>query len=191
MSYVRAHENPFRSEKILSLSYHFAHGSWDEILNQLAHLQYRASVVGKHGSGKTTFLHALAEKLQTRGLRTSLITLRANESKANAEKLRNVAHTESFILLDGAEQLSQTAWLAFRLRTRTAPGLIETAHQSPRLPILWECSIDNILFQTLLNKLGPFAQSEAIAQAAARLLAQYDGNCHLVFRELYHSYCHS
>ena len=48
--------NPFATRELLKIQYFLNAEEWRDILQKLYRVSYRASVVGPHGSGKTTFL---------------------------------------------------------------------------------------------------------------------------------------
>jgi hypothetical protein len=126
---VRARDNPFASDRVESLRYRLPAGlTWDELLQRLAALRFRAALVGPHGHGKTTLLEDLAPRLTARGFRVRTVTLRQDERKVDWQRFRSLG-PDDFLLLDGAELLGRPAWLRVRLSCRRAGGLIVTSHR--------------------------------------------------------------
>jgi hypothetical protein len=57
---VKARDNPFAVERVLGIHYRPQDGTWDDLLARLTALDYRAAIVGGHGTGKSTLLDDLA-----------------------------------------------------------------------------------------------------------------------------------
>jgi hypothetical protein len=64
---MKARENPFRTDRTLSLGYRPQSLAWGEIMERLSHMGYRAAIVCPEGSGKTTLLEALAANFSAQG----------------------------------------------------------------------------------------------------------------------------
>ena len=86
---MRARDNPFATAHLQRLSYRFQGASWDELLDRLQRLGWRAAIVGPHGSGKTTLLEALAEELRVRGFETCLIRLNEEHPRLEPRECAN------------------------------------------------------------------------------------------------------
>src|SRR5215210_193427 len=137
---VRARDNPFASDRVERLRYRLPEGlSWDQLLERLAALRWRAALVGPHGRGKTTLLEELAPRLTARGFRVRTVTLRQEERGVDWKRLRDLG-ADDILFLDGAELLGRFAWLRVRFFCRRAAGLIVTSHRPGLLPTLLECS---------------------------------------------------
>ncbi len=176
---MRARDNPFASDRVESLRYRLPEGlAWDELLQRLAALRFRAALVGPHGHGKTTLLEDLAPRLTARGFRIRTVTLRQDESRVDWEQFQCLG-PDDILFLDGAELLGRFAWLRVRLSCRRAGGLIVTSHCPCRLPTLLECKTTPELLAALVLELT----GEELE--TGELFARHGGNLRLAFWEMY------
>ena len=183
---MRARDNPFRSERVLSLRYRLGE-SWEALLVRFERLGRRAAIVGPHGSGKTTLLEDLAPRL--RGAGYTLRPLRLDTEFPRFEP----GYLDCFfaslgprdvILFDGAEQLGALAWHRFRRRSRAAAGLVATTHRPGRLPTLIETSTTPELLETLVGEILGGGAVE-IGPLMPALFERHRGNLRDALRELY------
>lgn len=122
---MKAHENPFRSERIDALPYVPLRDSLDEIEKRFLALGCRAAIVGPHGSGKTTLLAALQKRLGGKNIR----------------------------FVDGAGRFGPLFY--FRLLARPGPFLITAHRRLPFVSTLTECSASPELARCLADRLSP------------------------------------
>ena len=183
---MKARDNPFRSERVIStIRYTCPDGGLDALIARLARLDYRAAIVGPHGAGKTTLLEDLADALQDRGFRITFVRLATDDRRlpvswrAQAGRLS----PRDIVCLDGAEQLSAIEWHWFRWRARRAGGLIVTSHGRGRLPLLIECSTSPDLLERIVRRLSP--KPATGAPSAADLFRCHHGNLREALRDLY------
>lgn len=182
---MKARDNPFRVDRILTLRYRFLSGSWDELLARLDRQNGRGALVGPHGSGKTTLMDELAERLIRRGRPVHRCRFNLTDHPATWANLRTVTRDlpdEAMLLLDGAEQLGPLQWQWLKWRTRHQPGLVITTHRPGRLPTLIDCHTTPHLFCDLVEQLAPGAFPPEELQ---RLYEHHAGNLRLCLRELY------
>lgn len=176
---MRARDNPFASDRVEGLRYRLPAGlTWDQLLERLAALRFRAALVGPHGRGKTTLLEELAPRLAARGFRVRTVTLRQEERKVDWSRLRGLG-PDDILLLDGAELLGRIAWLRVRLSCRRAGGLIVTSHRPGLLPTLLECGTTPELLSDLVRELT----GEEVE--TGELFDRHGGNLRKAFWELY------
>ena len=176
---MRARDNPFASGRVESLRYRLPEGlTWDELLERLAALRYRAALVGPHGHGKTTLLEDLAPRLTARGVRVRTVTLRQDERRVDWKRLRDLGE-DDVLFLDGAELLGRLSWLRVRFHCRRAGGLIVTSHRPGLLPTLLECKTTPELLAGLVRELT------GEEPEAGELFARHGGNLRLAFWEMY------
>jgi hypothetical protein len=182
---VRARDNPFRVERLLTLRYRLAGHTWDELLGRLAAYDHRAALVGPHGHGKTTLLEELAVRLEGRGFLLRTATLHEGDRRLSAEQEHTLFADLTpcdCLLLDGAEQLSPLSWRRVERRSRAAGGLVVTSHRPGLLPTLLECRTTPELLADLLQQL---LGEEAGGLSPEELHARHRGNLRDVLRELY------
>ncbi len=172
---------------MLRVRYRLQGVTWEELLQRLDRLEYRAALVGPEGTGKTTLLEDLGPKLVALGFRVKALRLdRATRSfdPAFLKTFYAGLRARDIILLDGAEQMRRWAWHRFKQQTRQAGGLIITSHRPGLLPTLWECSTTpELLGEILAELLGqPPAQTRATSE---QLFRKHHGNLREALREMY------
>jgi len=187
---MRARDNPFRSDRILSLRYRLQGGSWEGLLGRFEELGRRAAIVGPQGSGKTTLLEDLAPHFRRGGYRVRDLRLDTETPRFHESFLDDFSRTlgsRDLILFDGAEQLGRRAWFRFLRRSRTAGGLIATLHRPGRLPTLWATRTSPELLERLVEQiLGDRARD--VRFLTSRLYEKHGGNLREALRELYDVY---
>jgi hypothetical protein len=148
---MRARENPFRSDRLLGLRYRLSETEWEVLIERLAALGNRAAIVGPRGSGKTTLLRDLAERL---AVRHTVLNIRLNDVTPSIPwRTWRMLGDHDYVLLDGAERLGPSAWLAFSAATRNSSGVVITTHAPGRLPTLRECATSPELLAALVEEL--------------------------------------
>ena len=187
---MKARDNPFNTDSVLGVRYRLRDRTWEELLEQLRKLGYRAAIVGPHGAGKTTLLEDLEPRLAALGF--SVIRLRLDDETRSFERgfLKGFfvrLGERDIILFDGAEQMSRLAWLRFKRGTKKAVGLIITSHRRGQLPTLIECSTSSELLREIIRELiGD--EAEARCGMAEKLHAKHGGNLRDALREMYDVY---
>lgn len=181
---MRARNNPFRVDRILSIRFEPQGWTFPALMDRLRKLNYRAAIVGSEGTGKTTLLEDLASHLTTSNLTARYLRLDRDHQAFDERALRDLfAHigVRDVVCLDGCEQLTDAAWRVFQRRTAPAGGLIVTTHQPGRLPTLVECSTTPSLLRKIVERLTmsgyPFDETA--------LLARHRGNIRDALRALY------
>jgi hypothetical protein len=187
---MRARDNPFASVRLHRLRYRLPGVTWDELLERLERLAWRAAIVGPHGSGKTSFLEALEPRLQQRGFATVILRLSEDRPRFEPGWLDGIlarVTSRHILLLDGAEQMGRWAWHQFERRTRGAGGLIITTHRPGRLPTLLTCDTTPSLLGDVVQELLPNAPALSVA-TTRDLFFRHGGNLREALRELYDVY---
>jgi len=180
---VRARENPFRSDRLLSLRYRLQQGTWDSLLARFESLGRRAAIVGPRGSGKTTLLEDLAPRFVEQGWRVRELRLDEETPGYDPAVLESLTPRD-LILFDGAEQLGRFAWSSFERRSRGAGGLLLTVHRPGRLPTLLETRTSPELLAGLVDQiLGDSAAP--VRPLAPALFEKHRGNLREALRDLY------
>lgn len=190
---MKARENPFRSERLLTTRYRPQADGWESMQARLASLNHRAAIVGPKGTGKTTLLEDLAPRLAERGLRPLLVRVPdPRAARAMGEVRQRVEELipaglgpGDALLLDSAENLSWLAWRSALSRTRDAGGLIITAHRPGRLPTLVETRTSPALLEELVSQLLASAPGQEANLDATALFHRHGGNLREALRELY------
>lgn len=183
---MRAGDNPFTVQKLRSIRYRLSGQTWDDLLERLASLDWRAAIVGPHGHGKTTLLEDLAPRLETRGFRVRSVLLHTGDRRlgpARSERLFHDLGPRDILCVDGAEQLGRWSWLSLRLRSRAAGGLLITSHRPGLLPTLLDCATTPELLEGIVRDL---LGDETVARPDLEaLFARHGGNVREALWELY------
>ncbi len=168
------------------LPFRFPEGiSWENLLFRLEASQYCAAIVGQAGSGKTTILRELSERLRERGFTPHHFELTQQSNMSDRERLVEAARAlraPDVIFLDGAERLTTRQWLPLRAAASQAGGFIVTLYRVGRLPTLLECETSASLLEQLVHDL---TQSDLPKGEAATLIARHRGNLSDCLRELH------
>lgn len=187
---MRAHENPFRSERIEALAFRDDACAPADLLAHCRAQRGRGALVGPKGHGKTTLLRALASELRTAGSSPVQVRLTEEQPRPDWRALRRSlrGRPPPPLLLDGAEQLGWFAWWRLRWLARHAPVLIVTTHRPGRLPVLRHHATTPGLLAGLVGELlrgsvpsPPVPTPEELEF----LFRKHGGNLRECFRELY------
>jgi hypothetical protein len=186
----RACDNPFATDRVTNLRFRPQATTWEELLASLERLRFRATIVGPRGSGKTTLLQGLARPLADRGLEPCTVSLPADcrrPLRHACAQLPRPLSAHQVLLVDGTEQLDGVSWVLFRLRCRSAGGLVATAHRAGRLPILLRCETSPHVLRELVDELAPgeIASLEPVLDALHR---RHQGDLRRCLLELYDLY---
>ena len=187
---MRARDNPFRSDRVLSVRFRLQSGTWEELLARFDALGRRAAIVGPQGSGKTTLLEDLASHFRERGY--TVRNLRLDTETPRFEEMFLRAFFASLgprdvILFDGAEQLGRMSWASFDRRSRAAGGLVVTLHRLGRLPPLLQTRTSPELLHLLIRQILADCSREP-RPLPAGLYERHEGNLREALRELYDHY---
>jgi hypothetical protein len=185
---MRARDNPFRTDRVLTIRYRMIDGSFPGMMDRLAELGYRGAIIGPKGAGKTTLLEDLEPALTALDFnitRLRLDDLQRSFPPAFLENFFDGLSARDFVLFDGAERLSRLAWLRFKRKTKKAGGLIVTSHRAGLLPTLKECRTTPEVLAEILEKLAgtPPAEKEVLL-----LYKRHKGNLREALREMYDIY---
>jgi len=186
---MKARNNPFRTERVLTVRYRLLDGTWDVLMERLAARDYRAAVVGPDGSGKTTLLEDLEPRLAECGFGTKWLRLcdeRRTFPRGALARFFDELGRGDVILFDGADLMGRLAWSRFRRRARAAAGLVITSHRPGRMPTLIECrTTPELLEDIVVHILGDGA---GLGELPHRLFEKHRGNLRDALRELYDMY---
>jgi hypothetical protein len=182
-----ARDNPFASDRLLTVRYRLDGLAWEALLRRLAQMKYRAAILGPKGSGKTTLLEDIEPRLQALGFVTHALRLTEDQPlfpPAWTRQFLGGLSADDFVLLDGAEQMSQGAWWRWRRGTRKAGGLLITSHRPGLLPTLLECATTPELLADIVSELlkGKDMPDEARCRA---LYSRHRGDLREALREMY------
>ncbi len=183
MSSGEVPHNPFATQYVRpgAIPFLFPEGtSAASLIARLKQQNWRGEILGPHGTGKSTLLHALREPLLTAGrklvwheLRQGDATLPAALDGKSTTAAADKWSAETLVVVDGAEQLAwpRRKWLIAQCDWAKC-GLLWTTHEPLELPLLWETKVDVALAEKIVGELLPpgdirIAREEIAAAFAA------------------------
>jgi hypothetical protein len=189
--------NPFSTRFIRpgAIDYLFPPGiSAETLATNLQQQNWRGSIIGPHGSGKSSLLAALIPVLETRGRRIIRQQLQGGQRQLDWPALKLHDWTsDTQVIIDGYEQLSlwQRMLLSLRCWQRGA-GLLVTAHQavaastlSIRLPIVFTTKPSLELALGIVQRVLPAADDRITPADVAAAYAKHQGNLREMLLNLY------
>jgi hypothetical protein len=194
---VPASRNPLRTRRLEQLAFRMPHDAtpfdWPRFLTHLdsTKIRGRGAVVGPHGSGKTTFLVELKQRLEARGREVVLLFTNRNGKGRVPEDwivaLRR-SSKRTLVIADGYDAIGPLSRWQLRRIYRPRGGLIVTAHRRCALPTLLQTHTSQNLLAALVDEL--FKDTPGMARPTddtLRLLYEAcRGNLREVFQRLYH-----
>lgn len=177
----KARENPFRSERVERIP--FVPVGWTllELEQRLERSDHRGAIIGPEGSGKTTLLDELDRRYRAKGHEVVRLTFRAGESVLPI----GVHAAGQVLLVDGVEQLSESAWQRLSRSAASASAFIITSHRAGFLPTVVECRTSRELLREILPTLIDATALAALGTLPEDRFAARGGNIRLVLRDLY------
>jgi hypothetical protein len=173
--------NPFATRFIRpgAIEYIFPPGlSAESLVADLERLGWRGSILGPHGTGKSSLLVALTPALEQRDRKIVHQQLQGGQRSLDWPPLDWQSWTsQTLVIVDGYEQLSlwQRTLLGARCYQREA-GLLITAHEPVRLPALFTTKATPDLAQQIVRQLLPAGEERVTAADVAQALAVNRGN---------------
>lgn len=197
MSRITASRNPFRTRRLEQLPFRSPRDGgpfdWPAFLAEFQSpgMRERGSVVGPHGSGKTTFLVELKRRLEDQG--RDVVMLFTNRESGGripsswVRQLRNTAE-QTLVIADGYDAVAAISRFRLRRLLRPRGGLLVTAHRRCALPTVLETRTSPALMKALVSELHD-ASAES-APPTGELLEQLFGKCNGDLREVFRNlYC--
>ena len=181
----RAGDNPFAVHRTEAISYRFENGDWDSFVATLESSGNRGALVGRQGSGKTTLMLELNERLLKEGRSTQYWFVPREPEEIRHEWKMKLASAEAdaVFLVDGIERMSLLGREHLFWKTKRFGGLVVTVHRPCRLRTLIRCRTSPLLLRQILETLdyeGPEFDAMAV-----ELWRQHQGNIRDALRQLY------
>lgn len=190
---MKAHLNPFapeRVQRLLPFDPSLAGTSWEAIESRWLAMGRRASIVGRKGSGKTTFLKTFAQRLQKEHHLVHLFFREGDRQLGQREwdqLTRITNHENTLILVDGEGHLCRAQRTILRKLSSQAAGYLAARHHRSRLPALLHLKSSPQLAETLLARIDP-EEADSIRNQLPSLLRKKSGNLREVWLSLYDEY---
>lgn len=185
--------NPFSSRFVRpgAIPFHFpADASAAKLVEKLAANGWRGQIIGLHGTGKSTLVHAVLAALAAADRQTELVTITPGQQwwRPSVEQVRRW-HDRTVVVIDGYERLK--AWARWRLQAtcwRRRTGLLITAHRDMGFPLLWSTEVTVEVAQVIVRELQ-VGRPELIQPAdVADSLRAREGNLREALFDLYDLY---
>lgn len=184
-SFLAARENPLCLKWVTSVRYRFAQYDWNWHLARLRRLNYRAAIVGKRGTGKTTLLFELRDRLTASGIENHHVFLpqeTADHTNLIAEALSK-SHHGHVILVDGIARLRYSQRQKLFRKTKHRSGVVVSVHTACRLPTWIQTETNPALISDILRDLQlDLPDVQAAAQTA---FTKSNGNIRDALADLY------
>ncbi len=184
-NFCPARKNPFATEHLQKIRYHFCDLSLAQLLERFDQLGHRAAIVGPQGHGKTTLQKELARAMNPG--RTHWIKLREGDRKIPRSVLDNLfsqADESDLICVDGAEQLSWWNWKKFLRHLGKKQRCLITSHRPGLLPSLVTCRTSVSLLRDLVTELTSAPGADEVKELE-RIFQKHRGDIRQSIRELY------
>lgn len=182
--------NPFSTRFIRpgAIDYLFPPGvSADSLATDLQQQNWRGSIIGPHGSGKSSLLAALLPAFESRGRRIVQQQLQNGQRQLDWTPLKwREWANDTLVIIDGYEQLSlwQRTLLSLRCWQR-GTGLLVTAHQPVRLPLLFATKPSLELALGIVQRVLPASDDRITPADVAEAYARRQGNLREMLLSLY------
>ncbi|MCY2951203.1 MAG: hypothetical protein NTU53_04405 [Planctomycetota bacterium] len=183
---MKARENPFSMDRVERFRYRPLDRTWEQIMQTLAELEYRAAIVGPEGSGKSTMLEDLRERLRAIGLHVRCGAVNVNRrrmAKEHWQAMLAELSPRDVILFDGADHLPWWDWMRLRWHARRAGGaggLIIAVHREGMLPTLLKTRTSVQLLAEMVTEL--LGRHEPMVE---EVFEKHRGNLREAIREMY------
>ena len=182
--------NPFATRFIGpgAIDYLFPPGiSPDSLAVELQRNNWRGSIIGPHGSGKSSLLAALRPALEQLGRAIVFQQLQGGQRALDWPALAPRTWTkQTLVIVDGYEQLSRwQRWQLHARRWQRGAGLLVTAHQPVRLPLLFMTKPTLELALGIVQRLLPESDDRILPADVAEAYTQQQGNLREMLLSLY------
>lgn len=179
-------ENPFRVARLDALRYVESDLAVDETLAKLERHGMRGALVGPHGTGKSTLLRELGDRLLGWGLSPMPLFMNADERGTLPRSWRSAVRTAGHgdaLLLDGYDLLPYWARAKVLYASRGASAVIVTTHRRCAFRTIARTQSSPALLRKLVTELTDEDAADRVDCEA--LWQQHTGNLRDALRELY------
>lgn len=146
------------------------------------------SIVGPHGTGKSTLLAALAERLATERRPTDMVRLRRRQDALRLLAACRRAEAESTLLVDGWERLGWP-WSFFATAIARLRGwrMVVTSHRTTGMPVAAHTAGTLPLLTAIVARL-PAHDGQITGADLADVFTRHGGNLRDALGDLYDRY---
>jgi hypothetical protein len=160
------------------------------IISQLVAQNWRGSILGPHGSGKSSLLGVLVPELESHGRHVIRQQLQGGERQLRWQELApSTWNSQTLVVIDGYEQLSFWQRLLLRARCRLkGAGLLVTAHEPVGLAPIFTTQPTEDLAQAIVQQLVPTNDAHIRPADVVQQFAAHKGNVRETLLALYDVY---
>lgn len=185
--------NPFSTRFIRpgAIDYLFPPGiSAESLAQQLQQQHWRGSIIGPHGSGKSSLLAALIPAFENQGRHVVHQQLQGGQRQLDWPALQSREWTNhTLVIIDGYEQLSRWQRTLLSLRCwRRNSGLLVTAHQPVGLPLLFTTKPSLELALSIVQRILPASDDHITPFDVTEAYTRHQGNLREMLLQLYDTY---
>lgn len=185
-SATRPCDNPFRAQRLDALRYVEDGVVLDEVIAKLRRKGYRGALVGPHGTGKTTLLREVGDRLIGDGLSPMPLFMNSEDRgrlpRHWRSAVRMAGHGDA-LLLDGYDLLPRWARVWVLHASRGASAVVVTSHRRSVLKTVAKTASSPAMLRRLVAELtDEYAAGSVDCEA---LWQQHHGNLRDALRELY------
>lgn len=183
---TRPCDNPFRAQRLDALRYLEGVVAVEDVVAALGKNGLRGALVGPHGTGKTTLLRDVGDRLIGQGLSPMPLFMNSDDRgtlpRSWRAAMRLAGHGDA-LLLDGYDLLPRWARAWVLHASRGASAVVVTAHRRCAFKTVARTGTSPALLQRLVTRLTDETTAASIDCVA--LWQRHEGNLRDALRELY------
>ncbi|XAL98484.1 hypothetical protein OT109_12955 [Phycisphaeraceae bacterium D3-23] len=183
---TRPCDNPFRAQRLDALRYAEDGVVVDEVVEKLRQKCYRGALVGPHGTGKTTLLREVGDRLIGEGLSPMPLFINSDERgtlpRHWRSAIRMAGHGDA-LLLDGYDLLPLWARAWVLHASRGASAVVVTSHRRCVWKTVAKTTSSPAVLRRLVSELTE--EDDAALIDCDALWHKHQGNLRDALRELY------
>ena len=189
--------NPFSTRYVRpgAMGFRFGPGpKFEQLVDRLRDTGYWGQIIGPHGTGKSTLVATLVERVHQYGIRAVHFELHDGQRHMPTAWQKTAWNAfeqgrSTMVIVDGFEQLNRfCCWRVKHICRAKNWGLLVTAHKAVGLPTLYRTSTSAALAQSLTETLLSGYETTITPDQIQKAFQHHDGNLRNVFFALFDHY---